>query len=476
MAAQLPAKLKAADCQRFATRAAQLEKYRPIVTYWCEYYILQQILSKHLHTADAECQTYAITLMDKLEQTKTENPTNDAITDDVAAKAYIENFAFETFDRGDEAQRTGKVTRQTADTFQAAATFLDLLSIWGQPEAEVAAKSKFAKFHALRIARAIKGGEDPNASNPVVETPRQPSEGEEEGIEQELHDLERASGGGGGGGEGEGAGAAYRPPTVESASDSLQPSRPGSTIQEGDAAVPPPPSLTPQRTSSARGRGSGGMTPQDGDDRADVSPIEPSGGDADADADAAERQGSLGGGYFPSVPDAMGDADTEDTEDTDMTGTTEGEDIAHQQPPASMHTAAAVGHPPTLDPDAFYNHPTHPTTAPPPASTPPPSAYIHAQPPPPAPPQSSAAPHTRPPPVQPSRAFAPPPAPPVRAAAAAAAGPAAQAPPIGGYNSDDESVLAAQKHAKWAISALNFEDVGTAVQELRIALQALGAS
>jgi vacuolar protein sorting-associated protein VTA1 len=35
--------------------------------------------------------------------------------------------------------------------------------------------------------------------------------------------------------------------------------------------------------------------------------------------------------------------------------------------------------------------------------------------------------------------------------------------------------MAAQKHAKWAISALNFEDVPTAVKELRIALQSLGA-
>jgi len=36
--------------------------------------------------------------------------------------------------------------------------------------------------------------------------------------------------------------------------------------------------------------------------------------------------------------------------------------------------------------------------------------------------------------------------------------------------------MAAQKHAKWAISALNFEDVDTAVRELRIALQSLGAN
>lgn len=51
-------------------------------------------------------------------------------------------------------------------------------------------------------------------------------------------------------------------------------------------------------------------------------------------------------------------------------------------------------------------------------------------------------------------------------------------PPIpdpGNYRRDDLSMANAQKHAKWAISALNFEDVNTAVNELRIALESLGA-
>src|SRR5690606_42032545 len=40
---------------------------------------------------------------------------------------------------------------------------------------------------------------------------------------------------------------------------------------------------------------------------------------------------------------------------------------------------------------------------------------------------------------------------------------------------DTEAILKAQKHAKWAISALNFEDIPTAVKELREALKTLGA-
>jgi vacuolar protein sorting-associated protein VTA1 len=54
--------------------------------------------------------------------------------------------------------------------------------------------------------------------------------------------------------------------------------------------------------------------------------------------------------------------------------------------------------------------------------------------------------------------------------------PAAQTLSQGPFNTDDQSVLYAEKHAKWAISALQFEDVNTAVKELREALRALGAN
>ena len=50
-----------------------------------------------------------------------------------------------------------------------------------------------------------------------------------------------------------------------------------------------------------------------------------------------------------------------------------------------------------------------------------------------------------------------------------------QAGGYGGGPVDDASISKAEKHAKWAISALNFDDVPTAVKELRNALETLGA-
>lgn len=53
---------------------------------------------------------------------------------------------------------------------------------------------------------------------------------------------------------------------------------------------------------------------------------------------------------------------------------------------------------------------------------------------------------------------------------------ASYAPPPQNIVVDEESIMKAQKHARWAISALNFEDVPTAIRELKGALANLGAS
>jgi vacuolar protein sorting-associated protein VTA1 len=44
-------------------------------------------------------------------QIKSENAGNDAIIDDVAGQAYVEQFALETFQRADRAVQADKVTK-----------------------------------------------------------------------------------------------------------------------------------------------------------------------------------------------------------------------------------------------------------------------------------------------------------------------------------------------------------------------------
>ena len=71
---------------------------------------MQKILQKGLHTESDECMAYTTTLMDKLERWKAENTANDAIHDDMAAQAYVEQFALETFGRAEKQVRANKAT------------------------------------------------------------------------------------------------------------------------------------------------------------------------------------------------------------------------------------------------------------------------------------------------------------------------------------------------------------------------------
>ncbi|EON62127.1 hypothetical protein W97_01346 [Coniosporium apollinis CBS 100218] len=401
MAANIPGPLKTADIARFAMRSAQLANVDAVMTYWCrcDYYIVNQILSKGLHTADDESMAYTTALMDKLEQIKAQHPSNDAILDDVAAKAYVEQFALKTFDRADNAVRANKASAQTADTFRAAATFLDLLGTWGPLDPEISAKSKFAKYHALRIAKAIKAGEDPNLSNPVQEPP--PQEAVAPALDPNDPEVQRING----------ATSAQRP--LEDSAPPL--SLPSPPLPDAPATVPSPATHQPPN----------GPLSQAGD----VSPLAPT---------PDSRKGSVGGGYFPRLPATF----------------------ASETAPPALPTAPADDVSMTEDPPQFID--------------PDPSSFYSQQnqqhpPPPPPPPQT-----------QPPQVHAP---------AAAAWPPARQQQPpapepmvshdvgtAGAYRTDDEAIASAAKHAKWAVSALNFEDVDTAVKELRIALRSLGAS
>lgn len=53
--------------------------------------------------------------------------------------------------------------------------------------------------------------------------------------------------------------------------------------------------------------------------------------------------------------------------------------------------------------------------------------------------------------------------------------PVPQPPASHGYQPTEEEIARAQKHARWAISALEYEDVVTAIEELRAGLKLLGA-
>lgn len=336
------------------------------------------------------------------------------------------------------------IRRQTADTFQAAATFLELINIWAPPDADTQAKIRYAKWNAVRIVRAIKEGKDPNESNPKVEAEPEESLPALDPNDPEVQALE----------------APPRQATVEDVPDEEE--RVEAKLARQSSIDQ---SLHPSAQVSARGSPilkSFEPYLKDGfpytavqDDN--VSPLDPS---------PNARNGSVGGGYFPEVPNSIGDED--DIMDLGLP----------QQPSAPPGSNDFESFPPPSIPDDppqnYYRQSPPPQQPPPhfqqPTSPPPPQTHAPAptfvQPPP------NAAYYT-PPPQSPYQAPPPQPTPQFQQRSHHGAAPSAAAQQQ--FITDDVAIAKAQKHAKWAISALNFEDAETAVRELREALKTLGA-
>ncbi|KAM5343538.1 hypothetical protein ACJ41O_012075 [Fusarium nematophilum] len=412
MAEPLPPALKIPEVSRFINRANQLRSFKPAIAYWCEYHAVNQIVGKSLHNTDEETFEFTKTLIERLEATKTERADDDAIVDNTAGQAYVEQFAQQTFDRAERTLRADKVTRQTADTFDAAATFFDLTREWGEPDPEIQQKIKFAKWNAARILKAIREGKDPNESNPKAPEPTEAAPA----LDPSDPDVQQLSGA-----------PAPQAASVEDVPDAGEPpSMP--TFTDEPPKIPDPGYFPPQ-----------------------------------PHPDEARPQ------QEPFVPSPLSQSST-----PGLTGAPP----PHPPPPAAVSSVPeippqpATQIPPQPSPQIPTKIPSH--FAPPP---PPPQPLSDPS----APPSwttTPSVPHpaaSNPPPVLPapnpyvpSPAFVPAPSP-------APVVPVQPVQSTGGFTADHRDINQAQKHAKWAISALNFEDVPTAVKELRNALALLGA-
>lgn len=317
-------------------------------------------------------------------------------------------------DRAERVIKANKVTQQTASTFDAALTFFNLVNIWGPPDTETQQKIKYAKWNAARITKAMKEGKDPNESNPKKEDlpPQQPAL---DPTDPEVQAFGTPSG------------HLPRSATVEDAPDT--------DLPHSDA-VPSLPSA-----------------PDDGELKL---PSAPGYGD--------EPASDLQPGYFDPPPSLPSPISPPSHDPVNLTPS------APSAPPTWTPTpppAASSFHPPPTapsEPPTFAPSPSQTAAFVPPPISPPTNPNLTNMP-------SPSANVSRPV-VHPSTNYGSSSAAPT---VTSGSGRASQ-PVVVNFTADDAAMSQAQKHAKWAISALNFEDVPTAIRELRRALETLGAA
>lgn len=107
--------------------------------------------------------------MDWLESTKKTLHDNEAITNDVAAQAHLENWALKLFLYADKNDRAANFSKNVVQSFYTAQILYDVLTLFGELSVEAAQNRKYAQWKAAYIHNCLVNGETP-VPGPMKET------------------------------------------------------------------------------------------------------------------------------------------------------------------------------------------------------------------------------------------------------------------------------------------------------------------
>lgn len=136
-------------------------------------YSVEQILNQGLHTSDESISGFAIALLDDIEQFKKNNEQDilEILNDKESSILYVINFGDKIFNNSLKQIQDHKSNKGTALGFLASVNFYDLLKLWPDEtevydSGDILKKTRYAKFHAARILKSLRKGEDPNEYDP----------------------------------------------------------------------------------------------------------------------------------------------------------------------------------------------------------------------------------------------------------------------------------------------------------------------
>ncbi|ODV77941.1 DUF605-domain-containing protein [Suhomyces tanzawaensis NRRL Y-17324] len=127
----------------YIARATELQSVNAVVSYYCKIYVLEHILSNKLHTTSKEVERFTIELLDETESIKNSNEdegVNKALNDKAISASIVLSFAYKLFNSCLEGiSQYSRTTNKAAlvGKFRATLVFLSLLDVFVQnPEVD----------------------------------------------------------------------------------------------------------------------------------------------------------------------------------------------------------------------------------------------------------------------------------------------------------------------------------------------------
>ncbi|KMY96904.1 vacuolar protein sorting-associated protein VTA1 homolog [Drosophila simulans] len=145
--------------QHFLKLAQEHDTRDVVIAYWARLYALQVGLKASTQTGEET--KLLLGIMDWLEQMKKQYAENEAITNEVAAQAHIENYALKLFLYADKQDREENFGKNVVKAFYSSGVLYDILQTFGELSEEALHNRKYAKWKAAYIHNCLKNGETP---------------------------------------------------------------------------------------------------------------------------------------------------------------------------------------------------------------------------------------------------------------------------------------------------------------------------
>ncbi|KAK8691157.1 hypothetical protein V6N13_074676 [Hibiscus sabdariffa] len=139
----------------YLQRADELQKHDPLVAYYCRLYAMEKGLKIPNSERTKTTSSLLVSLMNQLEKDK---KTVKLGPED---NLHLEGFALNVFSKADKQDRAGRADLNTAKTFYAASIFFQIINQFGPLQPDLEQKQKYAVWKAADIRKAIKEGRKP---------------------------------------------------------------------------------------------------------------------------------------------------------------------------------------------------------------------------------------------------------------------------------------------------------------------------
>ncbi|KAJ7535578.1 hypothetical protein O6H91_12G039300 [Diphasiastrum complanatum] len=155
----------------YLQRANELQKHDPLVAYYCRLYAMEKGLKIPAKERTKATNALLVSLMNQLEKDKRVVKLS---TDD---HLYVEGFALNVFAKADKQDRAGHADLITAKTFYAASLFFEVLHQFGEMQPDIEQKQKYSEWKAADIRKALSEGRKPQPGPPVGDQDLSATEG-----------------------------------------------------------------------------------------------------------------------------------------------------------------------------------------------------------------------------------------------------------------------------------------------------------